>query len=180
MLGGDSLYELRTSLQLAELDRRGGISTRNVAAGGRARRVGGLLQQAGFKLLTVDIDDIIVDYPHSFALMQDLQAMGESNAVLGRETCGIRRDVPRRRRCYLPGATRERRRQRSGYIPADIYDWVEGREKASNSLCLAAVAWSASRTFSKEESKSQTELMNHRICSSRYNAMKISCLSSSG
>ena len=92
MLGGDSLYELRTSLQLAELDRRGGISTRTSPLAD-VRDVGGLLQQAGFKLLTVDIDDIIVDYPHSFALMQDLQAMGESNAALGRETCGIRRDV---------------------------------------------------------------------------------------
>jgi NADH dehydrogenase [ubiquinone] 1 alpha subcomplex assembly factor 5 len=92
MLGGDSLYELRTSLQLAELDRRGGISTRTSPLAD-VRDVGGLLQQAGFKLLTVDVDDIIVDYPNSFALMQDLQAMGDSNAVLGREGCGIRRDV---------------------------------------------------------------------------------------
>jgi NADH dehydrogenase [ubiquinone] 1 alpha subcomplex assembly factor 5 len=92
MFGGDTLYELRTSLQLAELDRRGGISTRTSPLAD-VRDVGGLLQQAGFKLLTVDIDDIIIDYPDSFALMQDIQAMGESNAVLGRETAGIRRDV---------------------------------------------------------------------------------------
>ena len=39
------------------------------------------------------MDDIIIDYPSSFALMQDLQSMGESNAVLGRELAGIRRDV---------------------------------------------------------------------------------------
>jgi NADH dehydrogenase [ubiquinone] 1 alpha subcomplex assembly factor 5 len=92
MMGGDTLYELRTSLQLAELDRRGGIST-HTSPLADVRDVGGLLQHAGFKLLTVDIDDIIIDYPDSFALMQDIQAMGESNAVLGREAAGIRRDV---------------------------------------------------------------------------------------
>lgn len=92
MLGGDSLYELRTSLQLAELDRRGGVST-HTSPLADVRDVGGLLQRAGFQLLTVDVDDIIIDYPSSFALMQDLQSMGESNAVLGREAAGIRRDV---------------------------------------------------------------------------------------
>ncbi|EEY15458.1 conserved hypothetical protein [Verticillium alfalfae VaMs.102] len=55
--------------------------------------MGGLLQRTGFKLLTVDVEDIIVDYPDTFALMQDLQAMGESNAVLGREMGPIGRDV---------------------------------------------------------------------------------------
>ncbi|KZF23520.1 S-adenosyl-L-methionine-dependent methyltransferase [Xylona heveae TC161] len=92
MLGGDSLYELRTSLQLAEMERRGGVSPR-VSPLADVRDVGGLLQRARFKLLTVDVDDIIVDYPDSFALMTDLQAMGESNAVLGREPGPIPRDV---------------------------------------------------------------------------------------
>ncbi|GME53896.1 Methyltransferase type 11 [Neofusicoccum parvum] len=92
MLGGDSLFELRTSLQLAELDRRGGVSTRTSPLAD-VRDVGGLLQSAGFKLLTVDVDDIVVDYPSIFALMTDLQAMGENNAVLGREMGPIKRDV---------------------------------------------------------------------------------------
>jgi NADH dehydrogenase [ubiquinone] 1 alpha subcomplex assembly factor 5 len=92
MFGGDSLYELRTSLQLAELDRRGGVAT-HTSPLADVRDVGGLLQQAGFKLLTVDVDDIVIDFPDMFALMQDLQAMGESNAVLAREKGGIRRDV---------------------------------------------------------------------------------------
>ncbi|KAF2428744.1 S-adenosyl-L-methionine-dependent methyltransferase [Tothia fuscella] len=92
MLGGDTLYELRTSLQLADLDRRGGVST-HTSPLADVRDVGGLLQRAGFQLLTVDVDDIVIDYPDSFALMQDIQAMGESNAVLGREASGIQRDV---------------------------------------------------------------------------------------
>ncbi|KAI0193777.1 S-adenosyl-L-methionine-dependent methyltransferase [Xylaria flabelliformis] len=92
MFGGDTLYELRTSLQLAEQDRRGGISP-HVSPLADVRDVGGLLGKAGFKMLTVDVDDIIVDYPDSFALMQDLQAMGENSAVLGREMGPIQRDV---------------------------------------------------------------------------------------
>lgn len=92
MLGGDTLFELRTSLQLAEQERRGGISPR-VSPLADVRDVGGLLQRAGFKMLTVDVDDIVVDYPDTFELMQDLQLMGESNAVLGREMGAVGRDV---------------------------------------------------------------------------------------
>jgi NADH dehydrogenase [ubiquinone] 1 alpha subcomplex assembly factor 5 len=92
MLGGDALFELRTSLQLAEQERKGGISP-HVSPLADVRDVGGLLQKAGFKMLTVDVDDVTVDYPDTFALMQDLQAMGESNAVLGREMGAISRDV---------------------------------------------------------------------------------------
>lgn len=79
-------------MQLADLDRRGGVST-HVSPLADVRDVGGLLTKAGFKMLTVDVDDIIIDYPDTFALMQDLQAMGESNAVLGREMGGLQRDV---------------------------------------------------------------------------------------
>ncbi|KAI1330682.1 S-adenosyl-L-methionine-dependent methyltransferase [Xylariaceae sp. FL0255] len=92
MFGGDTLYELRTSIQLAEQERRGGISP-HVSPLADVRDVGGLLQKAGFKMLTVDVDDIIVDFPDSFALMQDIQAMGEGNAVLGREMGPIGKDV---------------------------------------------------------------------------------------
>lgn len=92
MLGGDTLYELRTSLQLAEQERRGGVSPR-LSPLADVRDVGGLLQRAGFTMLTVDVDDIVVDYPDSFALMRDLQAMGEGNAVLGREMGPLPRDV---------------------------------------------------------------------------------------
>ncbi|KAH9873348.1 hypothetical protein J1614_005746, partial [Plenodomus biglobosus] len=92
MMGGDSLYELRTSLQLAEQDRRGGVST-HTSPLADVKDVGGLLQKAGFNLLTVDVDDIVVDYPDVISLMKDLQAMGESNAVITREKGAIHRDV---------------------------------------------------------------------------------------
>ncbi|KAK4635444.1 Arginine-hydroxylase NDUFAF5, mitochondrial [Fulvia fulva] len=92
MSGGDSLFELRGSLQLAEQERLGGIGT-HISPLADVRDVGNLLSRAGFKLLTVDVDDIIVDYPNTFALMSDLQAMGEANAALRREPGGISKDV---------------------------------------------------------------------------------------
>jgi len=129
MLGGDTLYELRTSLQLAELDRRGGVST-HTSPLADVKDIGGLLQQAGFKLLTVDIDDIIIDYPDIFALMQDIQAMGESNAVLGREMAGIRRDVL----AAGDAIYREMHGNADGTVPATfrlIYmiGWKEGKNQ---------------------------------------------------
>lgn len=126
MFGGDSLYELRTSLQLADLDRRGGVST-HTSPLADVRDIGGLLQSAGFKLLTVDIDDIIVDYPSSFDLMQDLQAMGESNAVIGREMGGIQRDVL----LAAEGIYRSLHGNEDGTVPATfrliyLIGWKEG------------------------------------------------------
>jgi NADH dehydrogenase [ubiquinone] 1 alpha subcomplex assembly factor 5 len=92
MSGGDSLFELRGSLQLAEQERLGGIGT-HISPLADVRDVGNLLSRAGFKLLTVDVDDIVVDYPDVFALMTDLQAMGEANAALRREPGPISRDA---------------------------------------------------------------------------------------
>ncbi|OGM42298.1 hypothetical protein ABOM_009091 [Aspergillus bombycis] len=92
MFGGDTLFELRTSLQLADMERRGGVSP-HVSPLADVRDVGGLLNKAGFKMLTVDVEDIVVEYPDTFALMQDLQSMGENNAILHRELGPMSRDV---------------------------------------------------------------------------------------
>lgn len=40
--------------------------------------------RAGFTLLTVDVDEVKVNYPTMWELLEDLRDMGESNAVLGR------------------------------------------------------------------------------------------------
>ncbi|MCJ1442087.1 MAG: hypothetical protein MMC23_002579 [Stictis urceolatum] len=113
MLGGDTLFELRTALQLASLERRGGVS-QHVSPLADVRDVGGLLGKAGFKLLTVDVDDIVVDYPSSFALMKDLQDMGEGNALLGREMGAIGRDVL----LAAEGIYRELHGNEDGSLPA--------------------------------------------------------------
>ncbi|KAG0674561.1 hypothetical protein C6P40_002113 [Pichia californica] len=81
MFGGDTLFELRTSLQLAEIERYGGLSPR-ISPFVESSDVGNLMQKAGFQMLTVDAEELVVDYPNTYALMEDLQLMGENNSVL--------------------------------------------------------------------------------------------------
>ena len=130
MLGGDSLFELRTSLQLASMERRGGVSL-NVSPLADVRDVGSLLQRAGFKMLTVDVDDVIIDFPSMFALMTDLQAMGEGNAVVEREKGPIAKDVL----MAAEAVYRELHGNSDGTLPATfriIYmiAWKEGEGQA--------------------------------------------------
>lgn len=49
-----------------------------------SKDISNLLTRAGFTLTTVDVDEIQVNYPSAIELMQDLRAMGESNAVINR------------------------------------------------------------------------------------------------
>ncbi|KAM5305873.1 arginine-hydroxylase NDUFAF5, mitochondrial isoform 1-T1 [Glossophaga mutica] len=72
MFGGDTLYELRCSLQLAETEREGGFSP-HVSPFTAVNDLGHLLGKAGFNTLTVDTDEIQVNYPGMFELMEDLQ-----------------------------------------------------------------------------------------------------------
>ena len=83
MIGGATLPELRVSMVLAELEREGGVSP-HVGPFVELSDVGGLLQNAGFSLPTIDIDTVKVAYPNAFVLMEHLQRMGENNASLGR------------------------------------------------------------------------------------------------
>ena len=48
------------------------------------RDLGVLLSSAGFTLTTVDVDHVVVRYPDMFALLDDLRAMGENNAIVHR------------------------------------------------------------------------------------------------
>ncbi|XP_041068155.1 arginine-hydroxylase NDUFAF5, mitochondrial isoform X2 [Carcharodon carcharias] len=80
MMGGETLYELRCSLQLAELEREGGFAP-HISPFTAVTDLGNLLEQAGFNILTVDIDEIMVNYPGIFEVMEDLQGMGESNCA---------------------------------------------------------------------------------------------------
>ncbi|MBN3320237.1 NDUF5 hydroxylase, partial [Atractosteus spatula] len=84
MVGGETLYELRCSLQLAELEREGGFAP-HVSPYTAVTDLGNLLGQAGFNMLTVDIDDIQVYYPGMFEVLNDLQGMGESNCAWNRK-----------------------------------------------------------------------------------------------
>uniref|UniRef100_UPI0037E9ABD6 arginine-hydroxylase NDUFAF5, mitochondrial n=1 Tax=Semicossyphus pulcher TaxID=241346 RepID=UPI0037E9ABD6 len=85
MVGGETLYELRCSLQLAETEREGGFSP-HVSPYTAVTDLGNLLGQAGFTMLTVDIDDVQVHYPGIIEVMTDLQGMGESNCAWNRRS----------------------------------------------------------------------------------------------
>ncbi len=90
--GGETLGELRQALIEAELDIVGGASPR-VSPFADARDLAALLQRAGFALPVVDADRIEVTYPDALALMRDLRAMGESNALIEQRKSLSRRAV---------------------------------------------------------------------------------------
>lgn len=85
MVGGETLYELRCSLQLAETEREGGFSP-HVSPYTSVTDLGNLLGRAGFTMLTVDIDEVQINYPGIMEVMTDLQGMGESNCSWNRRS----------------------------------------------------------------------------------------------
>ena len=92
LFGGQTLHELRTCLAEAEAQVTGGLSPR-VAPMAEIRDLGGLLQRAGFALPVADSDVVRVSYTDAFALMRDLRAMGETNALHTRLRHPTRRAV---------------------------------------------------------------------------------------
>ncbi len=82
--GGNTLPELRSSLVLSELERTGGVST-HVGPYVDLSNIGSLLAGTGFRLPTIDIDDIQIGYPNAMVLMEHLGRMGEGNACTNRK-----------------------------------------------------------------------------------------------
>ncbi len=92
MFGGQTLHELRASLAQAEADLRGGLSPR-VHPMGDIRELGALLQRTGFALPVSDSFNLTVTYSSPLALMAELRAMGETNAMAAQSRSFMRRDV---------------------------------------------------------------------------------------
>ncbi len=82
LLGAGTLKELRAVLTEAELEARGGAQAR-VSPFADGFDGAALLQRAGFALPVADVDRLTVRYPDLFALVRDLRAMGETNALAG-------------------------------------------------------------------------------------------------
>uniref|UniRef100_A0A915HNS2 Arginine-hydroxylase NDUFAF5, mitochondrial n=1 Tax=Romanomermis culicivorax TaxID=13658 RepID=A0A915HNS2_ROMCU len=91
MFGCNTLYELRCSLQLAEMERMGGVSS-HISPFAETTDIGSLMNRAGFKMLTLDVDDICVKYSSIYKLMYDLQGMAENSCSLHRSK-HLNRDV---------------------------------------------------------------------------------------
>jgi SAM-dependent methyltransferase len=111
--GGQSLQELRQCLASAEVELRGGLSPR-ILPMGEIRDLGALLQRAGFALPVADSWRKEVLYGSPLALMQDLRAMGETNALFARSRQFLRRDVLMR----MAGLYAETFGRPDGRIPA--------------------------------------------------------------
>ena len=104
--GGQTLQELRSCLAQAETAVTGGLSPR-VAPMADLRDWGGLLQRAGLALPVADSVTTNVEYDDLPALMRDLRAMGEGNALAARLRKPTRRAVfeeaARLYRAHFPG-----------------------------------------------------------------------------
>ena len=90
MFGGQTLTELRGAISEAEVAVSGGLSPR-ISPMVDIRDAGALLQRAGFALPVADSDPRAVSYATPLALMQDLRAMGETNAMAARDKRFVRR-----------------------------------------------------------------------------------------
>ena len=80
-LGGETLYELRTSMMKADIERLGGIRP-HASPLMDVRDAGSLLQRAGFALPVVNTERITVTYSDALTLMKELKGMGENNALI--------------------------------------------------------------------------------------------------
>ncbi len=123
VLGGETLSELRSVWLEAEAEIEGGVSPR-VAPVADGRDLGGLLQRAGFALPVVDSDIVHVSYATPLALMQEIKAMGASNALVER------RRTPTRRQTLL----------RACEIYTDRFSRSDGRVVATFEI-LTLTAW---------------------------------------
>src|SRR5205823_139683 len=113
MLGGQTLVELRTALFEAELAEEGGVSPR-VSPAVELADAAALLQRVGFASPVADSETITVSYPDPLALMRDLRAMGETNALPARRRGGLRRATLSRAALVY----RERFEGSEGRVPA--------------------------------------------------------------
>ena len=92
LLGGETLCELRTAFEAAELKTVNGISPR-VAPMIAIRDAGDLLVRSGFSLNVADITDLEVTYKNPMDLLYDLRGMGETSIMYGRQKNILKRST---------------------------------------------------------------------------------------
>lgn len=91
-VGGRSLHELRFALQQAELSVLGGATAR-VSPFLDVRDAAGLLSRASLREPVADLVTLNCTYATPLALMHDLRAMGETNALSSSAGLPLRREV---------------------------------------------------------------------------------------
>lgn len=111
VLGGNTLYELRSSFTLADMELRGGVSP-HVSPMLDGAGVSELIMQSGYSLPNIDMDRYVLTYETPFHLMEHLQDMGEA-------ACHVQRNehMPRANLTAM-AAVYERLYGKDGVIPA--------------------------------------------------------------
>ena len=123
---GETLAELRDSLLQAESRVCGGISPR-IAPMGSLGDYGGLLQRAGLALPVADRIAVAARYASSCALLRDLRAMGESNALADRRKGFARRALfEETERVYSRRHADEAGRMKATFELAFLTGWSPG------------------------------------------------------
>ena len=131
MLGGQTLQELRQALAMAETEITGGLSPR-IAPMAEIRDLGALLQRVGLALPVADSIPLTASYAGMGALMRDLRAMGEGNALNDRQR------IPTKRAVF----------QRAGEIYSDHFATNDGRIPATFEI-IYLTGWAPSDTQQK-------------------------------
>lgn len=84
MCGGDTLHELRVSMQLAETELFNRVAPR-ISPMVRLQDAAHLLGAAGLAMPTADVEKIIIPYKDMKVLLKHLRGMGETNCLVRRE-----------------------------------------------------------------------------------------------
>jgi SAM-dependent methyltransferase len=121
--GGQTLSELRAALAEAEVALTGGLSPR-VLPMGEIRDLGALLQRAGLALPVADSVIQTVTYGTAFALLRDLRAMGETNAMTARALRTPRRLFDEAERVYATAFPVEGARIRATFELVFLTGWA--------------------------------------------------------
>ena len=124
LFGGETLSELRESMMMVELEMFGGVSPR-VSPFATLQDLGGLLQRAGFALPVVDHEMVTVTYPHVFALIKDLRAMGQTNTIVNRSKRYLGKEFwPRVQNYYQDHFSDEKRRIVASFNVFYLIGWA--------------------------------------------------------
>ncbi|HEX4080644.1 MAG TPA: methyltransferase domain-containing protein [Rhizomicrobium sp.] len=92
LFGGATLQELRRAFAAGEAEVTGGASPR-VAPFADVRDMGALLQRAGFAMPVSDMERVSVRYRSFTTLVEDLRALGETNALAERRRSLLSRRI---------------------------------------------------------------------------------------
>jgi SAM-dependent methyltransferase len=121
--GGRTLAELRVALAEAEVALSGGLSPR-VLPMGEIRDLGALLQRAGLALPVADSVLQTVTYESPMALLRDLRAMGETNAMTDRARRTPKRLFAEAERVYSSTFPAEGHRVRATFELVFLTGWA--------------------------------------------------------